>query len=123
MSETQAGKLLERARADLGPDAVLETGQDLLASLHCPGCGADEPLFASLGKVTEARGRCPACGQMRVPNIYHTIDGHDRSVADRTLGELGVPPWDVVGARVGLRQRFYEFAGDRSDVLGPLETL
>lgn len=118
--DTKVGRLLERARSDLGPTAILETGQDLLASLSCRRCGEDEPLFASLGKVTEARGRCPKCGAMRAPNLFHTMDGRDRSLLDRTLGEIGVPLWDVVGARAGLRQRFYELSGDRAAVLGPL---
>ena len=81
---------------------------------HCVG------YDATSDEMTEARGRCPKCGAMRVPNIYHTLDGRDRALADRTLGELGVPAWEVVGARAGLRQRFYEFAGDRADVLGAL---
>src|SRR5262249_8302685 len=75
VAETAVGRLLERARADLGPGAVLETNQDLLASLSCPGCGGEEPLLASLGKVTEEQGRCPRCGTMRAPNVFHTIDG------------------------------------------------
>lgn len=121
VADTPAGKLLEKARADLGPGAILESNQDLLAGLDCPKCGANEPVFASLGKVTERQGLCPKCGAMRTPNIYHTIDGKDPSVLDRSLGELGVPPWDVLGARAGSRQCYYEFAGDREAVLGPLD--
>jgi hypothetical protein len=41
-------------------------------------------------------------------------------VLDRTLGELGIPPWDVLCGRAGLDQRFYEFRGDAALVLGPL---
>jgi molybdopterin/thiamine biosynthesis adenylyltransferase len=121
-ANTTVGQLLDRARADLGPAAVLETNQDLLSSLTCPVCQRDEPLLASLGKVTETQGRCPHCGSMRAPNIYHTIDGCDRGLLDRTLAEIGIPPWDVVAARAGMEQRFYELAGDRAEVLGPLET-
>ena len=121
VADTPVGQLLDRARTDLGPDAVLEFSQDLLASLACPQCGGAEPLFASLGKVTEEQGRCPRCGAMRAPNIFHTVDGSEGFLKERTLGDIGVPPWDVVGARSGLRQRFYEFAGDRAAVLGPLD--
>ncbi len=31
-----------------------------------------------------------------------------------------MPPWDVLGGRAGMDQRFYEFSGDRNLVLGPL---
>jgi adenylyltransferase/sulfurtransferase len=117
---TKVGQLLERARTDLGPDAVLEMNQDLLASLYCARCQEEEPMLSSLGKVTEAQGRCPRCQEHRAPRIFHTIDGSMPGLADRTLAEIGVPPWDVLAGRSGLTQRFYEFQGDREAVLGGL---
>ncbi len=59
VASTRVGDLLERARSDLGSEAIIELGRDLLRSLHCSTCGEDETVFASLGKITEARGRCP----------------------------------------------------------------
>lgn len=118
VAETTAGRLLERVRADLGPNAVVETNQDLLSSLHCAECNETYPRFASLGKVTEAEGRCPKCGSPCTPNMYHTIG--DDSALDKTLFELGMPLWDVLAGRNGEVQRFYEFAGDRERVLGAL---
>lgn len=120
VGETRAGDFLERVRADLGPTAIVETSHDLLASLHCTHCNEDEPRTASLGKVTERDGRCPRCGNPRAPRFYHTIEGNEPFL-DRTLGELGVPAWDVLAGRRGIEQRFYEFAGDRPAVLGALE--
>jgi molybdopterin/thiamine biosynthesis adenylyltransferase len=117
----KTGDLLERVRSDLGREAVIEASRDLLESLHCPSCGDDEPVHASLGKVTEAQGRCPRCGTPRAPVMFHTIDGKKPAVLDRTLGELGIPPWDVLCGRAGLDQRFYEFRGDAPLVLGPIE--
>ena len=117
VATTRAGDLLERVRRDLGPNAVIETGRDLLASLYCPKCREEQTLIASLGKVTERQGVCPHCGEHRTPNVYHTIDGSEPFL-DRTLAELGVPPWDVLGGRCGMNQAFYEFAGDRAAVLG-----
>ncbi len=121
VGETQIGKLLERVRGELGPDAVVETNQDLLQSLDCVKCGETEPVFASLGKVTESQGRCPRCGAHRTPNLYHTIDGRDPSLLDRALGSIGVPAWDIVAGRNGPAQHFYEFDGDRVELLGPLD--
>jgi hypothetical protein len=72
--------------------------------------------------VTEERGRCPRCREHRTPRIVHTLGDQEPRLADRTLGEIGVPPWDILGGRAGWRQRFYEFAGDREEVLGPLAT-
>ena len=119
VAQTTVGQFLQQVRSDLGPDAVIETSCDLLASLECPGCGETEPLLTSLGKVTERQGRCPRCGQHRIPQTFHTIDGRE-PLLDRTLAQIGVPPWDVLAGRRGMDQRFYEFAGDRPGVLGTL---
>jgi adenylyltransferase/sulfurtransferase len=120
VAATPVGQLLERVRADLGPDAVIETNQDLLASLYCTRCDEEEPLLTSLGKVTESQGRCRRCQEHRTPKIYHTIDGQMSFLTDRTLAEIGIPAWDILAGRAGLQQRFYEFQGDRADVLGSL---
>ncbi len=120
IATTTAGQFLERVRSDLGREAIVEFNQDLLSALHCPQCDEAEPLFASLGKVTEGRGRCPRCQSNRVPRTYHTLDGSEPFL-DKSLAELGVPPWDIVGGRRGMEQRYYEFAADRTEVLGPLQ--
>ncbi|MEA2710526.1 MAG: sulfur-carrier protein adenylyltransferase/sulfurtransferase [Phycisphaerales bacterium] len=117
--ETSIRDMLEHVRRDLGPDAVLEFNQDLLSSLECATCGTREPLLASLGKVTEAQGRCPRCGEHRIPHTFHTVDGSE-SFLDRSIREIGVPPWDVLAGRRGMEQRFYEFRADSADVLGEL---
>jgi adenylyltransferase/sulfurtransferase len=118
------GELLERVRADMGrSDAVAEFNQDLLAGLHCARCGESEPLFASLGKVTESQGRCPQCGEHRAPEVYHTLGDDERREAamrDRTLREIGVPLWDVLTGRAGAHQLHYELGGDKAAVLGEL---
>ena len=117
---TSAGQLLDRVRSDLGPRGIVEFSQDLLSSLDCPKCDRSEPRFASLGKVTEREARCPSCQTPRIPRTYHTLEGGE-TFLERSLADLGVPAWDVVGGRSGSEQRFYEFAGDRALVLGPLQ--
>ena len=121
-ADLRAGDLLERARSDLGADAVLEVGRDLLGSLRCERCGEEEPVLASLGRITEAEGRCPRCGEPRIPSMFHTIDGRRVDLLDRTLSSIGIPLWDVVAGRVGLVHRYYELGGDRPLVLGVLES-
>jgi molybdopterin/thiamine biosynthesis adenylyltransferase len=119
VEDTTAGDLLERVQTDLGATAVVDFNHDLLESLTCGTCRRTRPLLASLGKVAESQGRCPECGELSTPNVYHTLSG-DSPVLDRTLSELGVPPWDIVIGRAGNRQQGYELAGDRDRVLGPL---
>ena len=95
---------------------MIELNHDLLRSLECPRCQMTEPLFASLGKVTEQQGRCPHCNEPRIPHLFHTLDGSE-GLHERTLAEIGVPPWDFIGARRGMKQVFFELGQDRDFVL------
>lgn len=119
VSETTAGDFLTRVQTDLGPKAVIEFNQELLESLTCLECQETTPMLASLGKVKESAAKCPKCANIRTPNLYHSL-GMESPLLDKTLEELGVPPWDVVGGRAGMEQHYYEFAGDRPQVLGAL---
>lgn len=119
--QTTVRQFLARVRLDLGPQAVVETNNDLLAALQCPQCNETETIWTSLGKVTEASARCPRCRANRVPEMVHTLDD-SVSCLDRSLAEIGIPKWDVLAGRSGLQQRFYEFAGDRDSVLAELES-
>ena len=121
VGETRIGDFLDAVRHDLGPRAVLEFGQDLLLGLSCPQCGVRERVLTSLGKVTVGRGICVDCQVNRIPETFHTIDGRE-DFLDSTLGEIGIPPWDVVAGRCGMQQQYYEFGGDRATVLGPIDT-
>ncbi len=110
------GELLEHARQEVGDGAVIELNQDVLRSLECSRCQQTESVLMSLGKITEEHGRCPQCREPRVPHLFHTLDGSE-GLADRKLAEIGVPPWDILGARRGMQQVYFEFAGDRELVL------
>jgi molybdopterin/thiamine biosynthesis adenylyltransferase len=117
--DTSGRQLWERARADLGPGAIVEFQTDLLSGLECPHCAFTTTHFCSLGRVTEREGLCPRCGAPRIPHTYHTLSGVEPFL-DQTLEQLGVPAWEVMTARVGTRHIHYELAGDAPDVLGPL---
>ena len=111
VAETRAGDFLRRVQADLGETAVVELNHDILVSLRCVACDETEPIGTTLGLVGEGKGKCAKCGEIRLPEITHTID-NDSPYLDQTLAEIGVPPWDVIAGRDGLEQIFYEFAAD-----------
>lgn len=119
VSETRVGDLLDRIATDLGKPGIIEFNHDLLQGLTCPDCQVTEPLLASLGKVKVSQGKCPRCHGHRTPEMYHTLDA-STVLRDKTLGELGVPAWDIVGGRAGMNLVYYEFTGDRHELLGPL---
>lgn len=115
---TRVGDFLRRVQADLGERAVIELNHDILISLRCVACDKTEAIGTTLGLIGEGKGKCAACGEIRLPEITHTI-GPDSPYLDRTLAEIGVPRWDVIAGRDGLEQIFYEFAGDRKSIIGP----
>jgi adenylyltransferase/sulfurtransferase len=111
-------QLLDRARLDLGSkDVALEFSRDVIHKLACPGCGAEEELFAAVGTVPYARGKCAKDGQMRAVITAHGYSGHE-PFGDRTLDQLGLPPFDVVTARSPEREIAYLIGGDEKQVFG-----
>ena len=116
-ADMRVSELLSRARADLGPDAVLELGRDILTALRCPFCNKTEAFYQSLGKVRNSVATCPDCGRRREAVTAFTVDG-SQDFLDRTFAEIGVPPFDIVWARNGGTLIGYEFSGDAAAVLG-----
>jgi adenylyltransferase/sulfurtransferase len=110
---------LERAKKDLGPDAVLDFTREIVYEWNCAGCGKTEPAFTLLGRLTERDARCPHCGEMRAAESRHSVTGEEPWL-DRTFAEIGIPPFDIFGARSGLDQIHYELSGDREEVLGAI---
>ncbi len=121
-SEMRVSDLLTHAKNDLGNDAVLELGRDILTALRCPFCQKAEALFKSLGKVHNSDAVCLDCGRRREVVTAFTIDG-TQDFMDRTFSEIGVPPFDIVWARNGGTLIGYEFTGDANDVLGEVAPL
>jgi hypothetical protein len=72
-----------------------------------------------LGQVREEVAQCPGCGRLMRPELTHTIDAGCEFL-DSTLAQVGVPAYDVVTGRHGLKRRHYLFAADREAALGTL---
>jgi len=113
-------QLLDLARRDLGSqDVALEFSRDVIHKLACPGCGAEEELFAAVGAVPYARGKCQSDGQMRAVITAHGYAGHE-PFGGRRLDQLGLPLFDVFTARSPEREIAYLVAGDEKQVLGQI---
>jgi len=113
---TTLAEMLARARADLGPDAVLELDQEIVLSLDCPNCHTSTEVFRPLTRVDFDEGLCPACGTLRQVNMTHVISG-DEPFLERSLRSIGVPALHVVRARNAAEYRFYELTGDLAETL------
>ncbi len=113
---TTLADLLRIARADLGPDAMIELDQELITKLECPNCHTVEQILRPLSEVTFEAGHCPTCGELRESTLTHIISGEENFL-HRTLSSVGVPPLHIVKAHNGVQYRFYELTGDLQDAL------
>ena len=113
---TTLADLLRIARADLGPDAMIELDQELLTSLDCRNCHTVEQVLRPLSEVTFEAGHCPTCGVLREATLTHIISGEENFL-HRTLASVGVPPLHILRAHNGVDYRFYELTGDLPDAL------
>jgi molybdopterin/thiamine biosynthesis adenylyltransferase len=116
-TDTTFGNLLDMARDRLGPDGVVDLVREIVTALVCNPCGTRTPVLTTLGKMRERDARCGRCGEVRVPEMTHCIDGSE-DFLDRTLAEGGIPPLDIVTLRSGDRTIHVELSGDRERALG-----
>ena len=113
---TTLADLLRIARADLGPDAMIELDQELITSLECPNCHTVEHVLRPLSEVTFEAGHCPTCGILRETTLTHVISGEE-DFLHRTLASVGIPALHIVRAHNGVQYRFYELTGDLPEAL------
>lgn len=113
---TTLADLLRIARADLGPDAMIELDQELITSLECPNCHTVEKILRPLSEVTFEAGHCPTCGVLRESTLTHIITGEE-DFLHRTLASVGVPSLHILRAHNGVQYRFYELTGDLAEAL------
>ena len=123
-AETTLAVLFAFARERLNTNGpmTLEFSRDVIRQLRCPFCEVTDDLFVPVGSIGTAQGRCTICGTMREVVTAHTFSGSE-PYGDRTLHELGLPPFDVFCARSDSGELQMLIAGDREAVLGPLAQL
>ncbi len=112
-------EMLELVRQEVGSQAVVEFERELCVRLKCVHCQSSRDFFRSLGKVTLAEAKCPACGELCDPVLTHQLEGSE-DYLDKTLAELGLPLYDIVTGREGFKMKHYLLAADRQNVLRSL---
>jgi len=117
VAEITAGEALALVKDAVSPQAVLEFEREICTGLYCPNCDENEEVFRSLGKISEREGRCPHCGELRDPQLTHAIYGEE-TYLDKTLAEIGLPPYDIVTGRDGTNMQHFLLAADRQEALG-----
>ena len=114
------GDLVQTAHDVVGHDAVIELAREMIEKFVCPKCGDEEFVFASTSKIPASKSFCPACNDVRREVVTFYRISHDFPFMERTLAEIGVPPYDIVLASNNERYVGFELAGDAPTVLGCL---
>jgi molybdopterin/thiamine biosynthesis adenylyltransferase len=113
-ASTTAADVLDEGARRLGEPAVLDLRNDIMTRRECPKCGAvDQPLktLASLGR---GAALCATCGtETRWESSNQVEPG--TALAPCTLAALGIPAYDMVRARSGLRSIDFVLDADRPD--------
>ena len=103
-TDTTLKEILERAKKDLGEEAVLSFPREFVTEFQCC-CGERRPVFRQLGRLKESDAKCK-CGEIMNPVLCHTIDGRE-DFLDMTLGEFDIPKRDIIPACCGMKEMFY----------------
>ncbi len=117
-AQTTIAQLLDRAQSRLGDGAVIELSRDVATSMRCPACSWQRACGAALGTLTEADARCHHCGVHCVVDFTSSLSRVSQLDPQRTLADIGVPPFDIVVARRGLEaEEHWLLAGDAEAAL------
>ncbi len=100
--------------SDEGGEPRLELDRDWLIDLACGRCDTRVTVRRPLGRVTQRMGICEMCGEAMQPHIMHNVVRGDEWQTWR-LGDLGIPPDDIVKVRNGNRVYFVRLVGDQSE--------
>lgn len=112
-SNTRLDVVWQTAAERLGAVDALDFSREIVDTLDCAACGRREQVLAAVEKISEDQAVCPDCGAERTPQFFHTItEGSD--LLAKTIGELGLPRWDILWARRGEQVIGIEAAGDRN---------
>jgi molybdopterin/thiamine biosynthesis adenylyltransferase len=114
--ETTAAQLLDRARADLGPQAHIELDRDVAVDARCRRGHAGSWEIRPVHRLKESDVACPVCGAQRELVQVHAINDSTPCL-DTTLAAWGLPPAHIVRARHGRQTRYYELTGDVAHTL------
>ncbi len=111
------GECVAQIKSTLGAQAVIELEREIVRGFACQVCRTAQPVFKTISRLTEQDARCPGCGEIRWPDLTHTLDDSE-AYAGMTLADMGIPPLDIITGRVGLHAHYFELSGDRAELLG-----
>ncbi len=114
VSEKTLEELITEIKAEMGENAVIEFGRDIATAAKC-SCGAHKDVFMPVHKLRGVDLICPNCSNIMNFDTMHSINGSEEFLGKKA-SEIGIPPLDIIGGRVGLKMKYYEFSADEKSV-------
>lgn len=118
VSGVTLGEVLSCIRQDMGEKAVIELDREIATEASC-SCGRHKQLLIPVHKLKGHMLTCE-CGKQMSFQSVHSFDGHEPFL-DKTPAEIGIPPLHIIGGRVGMQMKYYEFTADAEKVFDGLE--
>lgn len=106
--------MLCEIRSEMGESAVLELGRDIATKATC-SCGSEKDLYFPVHKLRDQDIVCSKCGNTMNFETVHSVNGSEDFI-EKTAFEIGIPPLDIIGGRVGMEMNYYEFSSDEKNV-------
>lgn len=106
--------LVKEIKTDLGENAVVELDRDIATHAKC-SCGETKELLLPVHKLKGEQLICEKCGETMQFNIIHSFTGDD-SFGEKTLFDIGLPILHIIGGRVGMKMKYYEFTSDLEEI-------
>jgi adenylyltransferase/sulfurtransferase len=100
------------AAARLGGLDAIDLARELVSSLRCSQCGWARSVLKPISRITAADAVCAECGTECVADFVHSVAANSDWL-EKTVGQSGLPAWDVVWARRGEEVLGIELAADR----------
>lgn len=108
-------ELHKKAVEDLGDGAVIDLDRDIATKANC-ACGKEKELYIPMHKLKSSDITCEQCGANMSFDTTHTITGVE-SFLEKTISEIGLPLFHIIGGRKGTSSIYYELTGDASEAL------
>jgi predicted RNA-binding Zn-ribbon protein involved in translation (DUF1610 family) len=114
-ADDRCSRLFEHARAWLAGPLRLQLDRELATERRCPRCLSREAVLRPRRRLTAAELICAECGQEAILDSTSEI-ADDSPLAQHTLQQLGIPPFDIVRIDGSSGSGFYLLEADRDRV-------
>lgn len=110
-SGTPLREICDCGAKSLGGFDAVEFARDLVHNFTCPNCRTSHDVFQPVHNIGAAEAVCESCGTEYSPSFFHGISKDDE-LLEKTVGQIGLPGWDILWVRLRENYIGIEISGD-----------